>query len=124
MAKIKHKLIFDPIFRSETMFYACKNGEDAVAHARKTYDCKINTYGFKTVRGTCMELICQDTGIASWMVWIGGSRDWKAMTHEAAHLVFRILDVRGVKYDSNNDETWCYMQEYFVNKFWQIMCKK
>jgi hypothetical protein len=119
-----HKLIFDPVFRSETLFYVCKNGNEAMSHAKKKYNVSLDADGFAGFKGTCVELICKKTNITAWMIWIGENKDWKTMVHETAHLVFRILDKRLVKYDSSNDETWCYLHEYFVSEFWHIMCRK
>lgn len=124
MAKIKHKIILDPVFRSETLFYQCKDGEQAMAHARKKYNVSLAAGGFDGYNGTCVELVCKKTEITAWMIWVADKKDWKTMTHEAAHLVFKILDCRGVKYSSNNDETWCYLQGFFIAEFWHIMCKK
>lgn len=69
-----------------------------------------------------MELRCRESQIAIWLVWVSNRKDWKTMSHEAAHLVFSILDKRNVKYDSGNSETWCYLHEYFISEFWHIMC--
>ena len=121
---MKHKMIYDPVFRSETMFYCCKDGQDAIDHAGKKYKVKIPNTSFDGFKGTCVEVQCDKTGITFWLVWVNHKHDWKTIVHESAHLVFRILDKRLVKYDSDNDETWCYLHEYFVSDMWHIMCKK
>lgn len=120
---MKHKLIYDEVFRAEVLFYLCDNGDDALKHANKKYNAKISDASFDGFQGTCMELFNTKTKITSWFVWIKYKDDWKTMTHETSHLVFRILDNRGVKYSSDNDETWCYLHEYFIGKFWHEMCK-
>lgn len=121
---MKHKLIYDPVFRSETLFYLCKDGNEAMTHARKKYNVTLTKDSFDGFKGMCVELTCKKTKITAWMIWVKNHKDWKTMVHEAAHLTFNILDVRGVGYNSGNDETWCYLHEYFVSEFWHTMCKK
>lgn len=123
MKKIKHELIRDPVFRSETLFYTCKRSQ-AIKHANKKYALSIPDDDFNGYRGVCTEMVCANTGVIFWLVWVLGSKDWITMTHEAAHLTFNVLDKRGISYNSRNDETWCYLHEFFVKKFWHIMCKK
>ena len=119
-----HKVIRDPVFKSEVLFYNCKKGDDAIAHARKKYNITIENFsGFDGFKGSCVELYCEKTKITTWLIWIMEKKDWKSMVHESAHLVFRILDKRGIKYNSDNDETWCYLQEFFVAEFWHEMVK-
>lgn len=117
-----HKLISDPVFKSEVLFYLSENGSEAIAHAKKKYNVIIENPGFEGYKGTCVELFDPKSKITFWLVWVNDKKDWKTMVHEAAHVVFRILDRRGVKYTSENDETWCYLHEYFVSKFWHEMC--
>jgi hypothetical protein len=124
MIKMKHKLIFEPVFRTETLFYSCKDGKYALAHAKKKYNCNIKDGVFDGYNGICVGLICKETKADAWMIWVSSHPDWKTMSHEASHLVFRILDSRGVKYSSGNDETWCYLHEYFEKVFWNVMCRK
>ena len=119
--KNKHKLIYDPIFRSETLFYSGKNWQDIISHVKKKYKIDLSKEDFSTARGTCLESQCPNTKISVWIVWISNPRDWKTMVHEAAHLTFRILDFRGVSYGGMDSETWCYLHEYFISKFWHIM---
>jgi hypothetical protein len=121
---MKHKLIYDPVFRSETLFYQCKDVGEAVAHAKKKYNVLLNVDGYEHYKGLKLEIECKESKMITWAVWVKGHKDWKTMMHEAAHLVFGILDESGVKYNSDNDETWCYLHEYFVKEFWHIMCKK
>jgi len=107
---------------SEVIFYVCKNGADAIKHAKRKHKVIIDDLDFDGYDGTCAELHDPKTNVTFWMVWVRNYKDWKSMVHESAHLVFRILDQRGVKYDSDNDETWCFLQEFFVKEFWHVMC--
>ncbi len=120
---MKHKLIYDPVFRSETLFYLCKDGNKALKHAKKKYNVTLDKDSFDGYKGMCVELTSKTTNITAWMVWVKYDKDWKTMVHESAHLTFNVLDARGVGYNSKNDETWCYLHEYFVTEFWHIMCK-
>lgn len=119
--KLRHKLVSDPVFRSQVFFYVCENGNDAIKHLKKKYDIVIGNPGFDEFTGICVEARNSKMQITFWLVWIKHNKDWKAMVHESAHLVFRILNNRLVKYSSNNDETWCYLQEFFVSEFWHEM---
>ncbi len=121
---MKHKIIYDPVFRSETLFYCCESGGEALAHAKKKYNVSIAGNGFNGFKGTCIELICNATGIAGWLVWVKNHKDWKCMVHEAAHVCFNILEKRLVGYTGGNNETFCYLQEFFATEFWDVMCKK
>lgn len=120
---MKHKLITDPVFKTEVLFYLCEKGSDAIVHANKKYNIIISDTSFDGYKGSCIELYDRKTEITFWFVWVNDNKDWKTMVHETAHLVFRILDKRLVKYNSNNDETWCYLHEFFVSKFWHEMGK-
>ncbi len=120
---MKHKIIYDPVFRTETLFYTCKSGNQAIAHAKKKYDVNIRINSFNGCKGSCTSLEDAKTGVPLWLIWVGSSKDWKAMAHEAAHLTFRVLNIRGVGYSGGNDETWCYLQEFFIKEFWRVMCK-
>ncbi len=95
-----------------------------MAHARKKYNITLDTSSFDGYKGTCVELVSKKSAVTIWLVWVKRNKDWKTMVHESAHLVFRILDERGVRYSGKDDETWCYLQEFFVKEFWHIMCKK
>lgn len=119
---VKHKLIFDKVFRSEVLFYVCENGEKVISHIKKKYNVIWDSPGFDGYKGTCVELFDKKTKITTWLIWVSDKKDWKSMVHETSHLVFRILDKRGVKYSSDNDETFCYLHEYFVSEFWHVMC--
>lgn len=125
MRKVKmiHKIVFDPVFRTETLFYYCGDACKVLSHAKKKFNISMDAESFKGLQGSCVELQHKATKATMWLIWINDHKDWKTMVHEAAHLVFRILDNRKVKYDSNNDETWCYLHEYFISKFWHIMRK-
>ena len=123
MRPTKFKLITDPIFRSEILFYISKNGDDVICHAERKCKSKLNIGKFDGFKGICSEIYDDKTKITFWIVWVNDKKDWKTMSHEALHLVFRILDKRGVKYSSDNDETFCYLHEYFISKFWHIMCQ-
>lgn len=120
---LKCKIISDPVFRSETLFYNHKDTDKVLSHAKKKYNVNLDVDSFEGFKGTCVELVHKKTKVVMWLVWVSEHRDWKTMVHEASHLVFRILDNRKVKYDSDNDETWCYLHEYFITKFWHEMCK-
>lgn len=118
---MKHKIIYDPVFRSEVLFYSCKNFKEVVAHAKLKHKVDISDSNVDGNMGMCWEQIDDETKITFWVIWIRDKKDWKTMVHEAAHVVFRILDARGVKYNSGNDETWCYLHEFFIAKFWHEM---
>ena len=123
MKKLKYKIIVDPVFKSETLFYNHRDVDRIVAHAKKKYNINLCIESFQGFQGTCVELRNKIDKTLLWFVWVADYKDWKTMVHEASHLVFRILDTRKVKYGSDNDETWCYLQEYYVTKFWHEMCK-
>lgn len=122
---IIHEIIYEPVFRTSTHFYVCKDGEDAKAHAKKTFGVNING-SFDGCKGMCVELTHTKTKGAMWFIWLKRPRDWKCLVHEVAHLVFHILEDRGVRYTggSSNNETFCYLQEYFITEFWDVMKKK
>ncbi len=120
---MKYKIVADPVFRTETLFYACNDGNQAIKHAKKYYNVNIRINAFDAFKGSCTELENLKTKGTSWLVWVKSCRDWKIMVHEAAHLTFRVLNNRGVGYSGGNDETWCYLQEFFIKEFWQVMTK-
>ena len=126
---MKHKIVKDPVFRSAVLFYQCLDGKEATKHIRKMYSAKtdcsdITNTSFDGFAGTCIELFNTKTGLTDWFVWIRDKNDWKTMVHEASHLTFRVLDKRGVKYNSDNDETWCYLHEFFIREFWHVMTRE
>lgn len=124
---MKHKLIHDPVFRSETLFYIADNFEQVRKHLKSKHDTSISEeFKFDGHNGCCIECEDNKTHIFYWVIWIRNhdlKNAWKVMVHEANHLTFRILDHRGVKYSSDNDETFCYLHEFFIGKFWHEMCK-
>lgn len=121
--KLIHELIFESVFKTETLFYICEDSDLVISHAKKRYNINLDIAEFDSFKGICLELACKGRSTL-WLVWVKTGKDWKTMGHESAHLVFRILDSRGVKYNGGNNETWCYLHEYFITKFWHIMCKK
>lgn len=42
--------------------------------------------------------------------------DISVVCHEAAHMTFYIMDFVGVPIDDENQEAFCYLQEYLVKK--------
>lgn len=106
------------------MFYICEDSNLAISHAKRKYNVNFNTDVFDGSTGICLQLTCKETSIPIWMVWIAGSENWKIMVHETAHLVFNILNERGVSYSGRDNETWCYLQEYFISEFWHVMRKR
>jgi hypothetical protein len=119
--KMIHKIVYDPVFKTETLFYYCNDAYKVLTHAKKKFNIDMDTESFEGLQGACVGLRHKTTKTSMWLIWISGHKDWKTMVHETSHLVFRILDSRKVKYDSDNDETWCYLHEYFITKFWHIM---
>lgn len=117
---MKHKLVYDPVFRSEVLFYCCEDVIRVEKHLLKKRDVK-GIEIKKSDAGKCWEVYHKKTGITFWIVYVHKDKDWKTMVHEAAHITFRILDSRLVKYGSENDETWCYLHEFFIKEFWHVM---
>jgi len=120
---MKHKLVKDPVFRSEVLFYHCEDDKAVISHAKRKYGITI-TSDFSGNRGQCLEIYDTETQITTWLIWLKHRKDWKTMVHEAAHVTFRILEKRGVKTNSDNDETWCYLHEFFIAEFWHEMTKE
>ena len=120
--KLKHKIIKEQVFGTETLFYQGGDDFKISAHAEMKYNINLDAKSLGPLNGTCIELHNKDKG-AIWLIWVRNRKDWKVMVHEASHLVFRILDTCGVNYKSGNDETWCYLHEYYISKFWHEMCK-
>jgi hypothetical protein len=54
-------------------------------------------------------------------VWIKWNRDFRALVHECAHLVFRIFDTHGIHCEVDNDEQFAYYLEFWVSTFWHYM---
>lgn len=121
--KMIHKLIYDPVFKSETLFYNCEDPQRIKVHIKKKYKISLDFQELHESKGVCLENKCPNTNVVVWIIWVSKYKDWKTMVHEAAHLTFRVLDLRGIRYGGMDSETWCYLHEYFVSKFWHVMCK-
>lgn len=121
---MKHKVIDEPVFKTSTLFYCDCDDVQVVKHAKKKFNITLDINELKRLDGTCVTLVHNKTYAAMWVVWVRNYKSWKTMVHEAGHLVFSILDHSGVKAEHGNDETFCYLQGYFVSEFWHVMSKK
>jgi hypothetical protein len=114
-------LVSDPVYRSSVLF-CVGDGKALWSRVEKKYGKLPIENNFDDCRGSCWEL--KDAkGHPLWVVWVGAKTDWKAMVHEASHLTFYILDARGVQYSSEDDEAWCYLHEFWIERLWDEMLK-
>lgn len=54
------------------------------------------------------------------VIWTRRKRPIPEITHEAVHASVNILDMRGVKYNYENDESLAYLVEYIVRKILEL----
>lgn len=121
---MKYKVIDEPVFKTSTLFYYGGDEEQVSKHAKKKYNIDLDVDKLKRLEGVCVTLVNNRTHAAMWVVWVRNRKAWKTMVHEAAHLAFHVLEHSGVELKDGDNETFCYLQEYFVSEFWHVMSKK
>lgn len=62
-----------------------------------------------------------DKGIWFHSIWLP-INEWllsgqSVLVHELAHTIFSIFKVKGIDIDEGNNETFCYLQEYYFKEF-------
>jgi len=125
-AKMIHKVIHEPIFQTETLFYACTDIDTVISHAKKTYKVHLDKGEFEGATGICQkfssdEKIARKLKNHCWVVWLEIPHDLRLTVHEAGHLTYNILNHHGVNHDFDNQETFCYLLDFFTNEFWNLM---
>lgn len=60
------------------------------------------------------------SGRIAWVIYLNQfvymAKDLGILVHEVGHLVFRILETKQVPIRGENDEVFCYLQEYYVRE--------
>lgn len=122
---IIHKVIYEPIFQTETLFYVCPDIDTVISHAMKQYSVELKKEEFDGATGICQKLYSKITAKKQkshcWLIWLEIPHDLRLTVHEAGHLVFSILNHHEVKYDFGNQEPYCYLLDFFTYEFWSIM---
>lgn len=120
-----HKIIYEPIFQTETLFYVCVDPDTVIAHARSKYDIQLKKEDFEGASGICWKLYSKITARSQkshcWFVWLEIPGDLRLTTHEAGHLAFNMLNHHEVKCDIDNQEVYCYFLEFFTYELWTAM---
>lgn len=57
------------------------------------------------------------------ILWVKEFADYYVITHEAVHLVYEIMNNKGIPINRENDEVVSYMVEYWVRTLWRHVSK-
>lgn len=49
-------------------------------------------------------------------IWIKSKTDYGVLMHEIAHAINHFMQMRGIKFDFDNDEPYCYLLEFWFNE--------
>jgi hypothetical protein len=117
-----HKVIYEPIFETETLFYICADFNEVIAHVKSKYNITLKKGEFRGASGLSWKLGSKLKGKRTkshcWFVWLETPEDLRLTVHEAGHLVFSILSHHGIKYNFENQETFCYLLDFFTYELW------
>ena len=58
-----------------------------------------------------------------YVIWLSEKKDFYSLLHEVLHTVFKILSDRGIKYDPENHEPYCYYVNFWFKKLWRYANK-
>lgn len=119
-----HKIISEPIFLSETLFYVCKDVDKVISHVKTNYDIQLDKREFVNATGLCCKLDnmipAKHKGVC-WFVWMESPGCLRLTIHEGGHLVFSILKHHGIRCNYNDQEAYCYFAEFFISELWKAM---
>lgn len=104
-----------PIFEIEIILYLGDKKQI------KEYSLDYNV--MKNSLAECLLYSDEDNNPLGLVIWIKNKTDYHSMVHETLHLVRRIFEIKGIPFDSDNDEIIAYYQNYWVRKFWNKMGK-
>lgn len=51
-----------------------------------------------------------------WFLWCSSLKEWPTLAHEAVHIAGGVLENRGVKFASDNDEALAYTMEFILRE--------
>ena len=60
--------------------------------------------------------IKSETGREHEILWFPSTKNIGVLVHETAHLTFRILTKKQIPIREENDEVFCYLQEYYFRE--------
>jgi len=112
--KTKFKFIC-PVFRVEVIL--------ALGDMKKIKEFSADYSLHEDSIGECLLITSEDDTPRGFVIWIKDKIDYNSMVHETLHLVKRIFQIKGVPFNSDNDEIIAYYQNYWVRKFWNKMSK-
>jgi hypothetical protein len=109
--KVKIKRVYEDLYKAPVYFLA--NCTSSQAKEALIGELKIDKESLDHEWGAAHTLARKNlkTGNIIYIVWIGNLKHKSFLIHELLHLTGFILADRNVRYDSNNDEPFCYLIE-------------
>lgn len=117
MKKKRHLKVLDPVFRSCVDVIVGYSFDEARKwiHARQ-HESEPLIDDFHRYSDGVSFTIKGKSGRTHQVLWFPNIKNISVLVHETAHLVFRILTNKQIPIKEENDEVFCYLQEYYFKE--------
>lgn len=125
MAKLRKKIIEEPIYKTTVIFLAGCDYKKMCEVVRKTGNYIDDEDYFKYSDGANLNFNKSDNPIR--LVWVESLKkdpcNLGVVVHEIFHLVVRILDTKGIIIEeyNNHDEAGAYLIDYYFREFYKFL---
>jgi hypothetical protein len=112
---------YDEIYRENILFIIGSKGKKIIKYCKKRIN--VDLPDWRDCGGRCYEIT--DYGIIIYLQKFDYSpKRFGALTHEIVHGASFILNSRGVKHDSDNNEALTYYTEFLTRKFLELLARQ
>lgn len=109
------------LYNAHVLYYVGYPSKDFIEHLNKKYSIDIED-DYTDCLGVTMQANTKDR--TYYIIWVKHLNDTQTLVHETLHLVYKILDDRGILLDNDNNETVAYYLSFWFQKLYSLMLKE
>ena len=109
------------LYNAHVLYYAGYPQKDFIEHLSKKYNIDIED-DYSDCLGVTMQANTNER--TYYILWVKHLDDTQTLVHETLHLIYKILDDRGIVLGNNNNETVAYYLSFWFQKLYTLMLKE